>query len=312
VNEGDLVTLDGSGSNDPDGTVETYSWTQTGGTSVTLSNSTAQKLTFSAAFVGAGGDTLIFQLIVTDNDGAVSDPDTVAIIVSDVNLAPVADAGADQTVDEDDLVTLDGSGSYDLDGTVESYSWTQTGGTSVTLSDPTAQKPTFSAPSIGPNGETLTFQLTVTDNQALASAPDTVNVEVTWISPPFDATSDWNVLTSNSWVTGGCSAVKDDTIELTITQTGDDITIVDDEGETYVGKVDGATYTFSGTFVDGSFTYIVNGTFTLNSNSSATGTVTYSGNDGVTFCNGGFDINLTRQSQDPVSDDGGGGAVAGE
>ncbi|MCK5251481.1 MAG: hypothetical protein KAQ96_00975, partial [Thermoplasmata archaeon] len=36
---------------------------------------------------------------------------------------PVADAGADQTVGEGDEVTLDGSGSYDLNDEKLTYSW---------------------------------------------------------------------------------------------------------------------------------------------------------------------------------------------
>ncbi len=39
-----------------------------------------------------------------------------------VNLAPTADAGPDQEV-TNNQVALDGSGSYDLDGTIESYDW---------------------------------------------------------------------------------------------------------------------------------------------------------------------------------------------
>jgi hypothetical protein len=45
------------------------------------------------------------------------------------NQAPTANAGTDQTVNEGDNVKLDGSGSSDPDGTIASYSWTQTAGT---------------------------------------------------------------------------------------------------------------------------------------------------------------------------------------
>ena len=46
-------------------------------------------------------------------------------------IPPVADAGEDQTVEPDTTVTLDASGSTDADGDIQSYSWTQTGGTVV-------------------------------------------------------------------------------------------------------------------------------------------------------------------------------------
>ena len=46
------------------------------------------------------------------------------------NARPVANAGPDQSVDEQVTVTLDGTASSDADGGI-SYSWAQTAGTSV-------------------------------------------------------------------------------------------------------------------------------------------------------------------------------------
>ena len=57
---------------------------------------------------------------------------------------PTANAGPDQTVDEGDLVTLDGSGSTDPESETLTYSWTAPAG--VTLSDPNTANPTFTAP----------------------------------------------------------------------------------------------------------------------------------------------------------------------
>ncbi len=62
------------------------------------------------------------------------------------NERPVADAGPDQTVAEGVLVTLDGSGSTDPEGTDLSYSWVQTSGETVTLSGSTVAQPTFTSP----------------------------------------------------------------------------------------------------------------------------------------------------------------------
>ena len=60
-------------------------------------------------------------LTVTDGGGK-SDSDTVTVTVT-ANAAPVADAGADQVVVSGAVVTLDGSGSSDSDGTIEYYEW---------------------------------------------------------------------------------------------------------------------------------------------------------------------------------------------
>ena len=89
------------------------------------------------------------------------------------NQLPVADAGMDQSVDAGTVVTLSGTAN-DSDGTIASYAWTQTGGTVVALSGDDSDTATFTAPNVS---ETLTFRLTVTDNQG-ATASDEVSVTV--------------------------------------------------------------------------------------------------------------------------------------
>ena len=175
VNEGAMVSLDGSTSADPDGTIVSYLWGQTAGNPVTLSDSSAASPTFTAPFVTA--QTLLsFTLTVTDNDGKTAS-DSVDITVNNINQVPSADAGADQSVNEGDNVSLDGSGSSDSDGTIQSYSWLQTAGTSVTLDDSSSTTPSFIAPSVGAAGETLTFELIVTDNDGDTDT-DTVDINV--------------------------------------------------------------------------------------------------------------------------------------
>lgn len=72
-----LVTLNGSGSTDPDGNAITYVWTQTSGGAVTLSSTTASNPTFTPTSTG----TYVFSLVV--RDGALSSAaDTVTIIVA--------------------------------------------------------------------------------------------------------------------------------------------------------------------------------------------------------------------------------------
>lgn len=72
------VTLTGSGT-DTDGTIASYAWTQTSGTTVTLAGSGNTRTFTSPASIS--GDTLVFSLIVTDDDGATSTADTVSVIV---------------------------------------------------------------------------------------------------------------------------------------------------------------------------------------------------------------------------------------
>jgi hypothetical protein len=154
----------------------TYDWQQVAGSlSVTLDFIDPAHPTFTAPNVPRGGATLTFQLVV--NDGTQdSEPDTVDITIKDVNHPPVADAGPDQTIQEGSPVALDGSASYDLDNDDLTFSWAQTGGPTVALAATDTAQPSFTAPTVGSAGETLTFQLTVGDG--LASATDEINVMV--------------------------------------------------------------------------------------------------------------------------------------
>jgi hypothetical protein len=164
VNEGDTVVLDGSKSKLPGG-IDTYQWQQTGGTpTVTLIDADTAKPSFTAPDVGAGGTTLTFQLTVSNSSGK-SDTDATTVTVRFVNHPPIANAGNDQTVDEETIVTLDGSSSYDPDsGDSITYQWEQTGGSpNVQLTGANEVQASFYAPNIL-DDTILTFQLTVTDS----------------------------------------------------------------------------------------------------------------------------------------------------
>ena len=118
--EGDSpVTLDGPNSSDADGTIATYAWVQTAGTAVTLTNADTATATFTAPDVAVAGETLTFELTVTDNDGLTA-TDTVSITVIDM-IRSGCGCRSDQNVREGDTVTLDGSDSSDADGTIASY-----------------------------------------------------------------------------------------------------------------------------------------------------------------------------------------------
>jgi hypothetical protein len=91
------------------------------------------------------------------------------------NKAPTANAGEDKTVDEGNGITLSGSGA-DSDGSISSYSWTQTSGDPVTINNADNSSASFDVTTT--TQVTLTFQLTVTDNDG-ATGSDTVNFTVT-------------------------------------------------------------------------------------------------------------------------------------
>ena len=195
VPEQTVVTLDGSGSYDPDVDPLTYAWVQTAGPYVgVLDNTDPAHPKFTAPDVGPAGVTLTFQLIVTDSAPAgsggdlSSQPSTVGINVKYLNRPPTADAGAAQAANEGAVIALNGSGS-DPDGNAFTFAWTQTGGPAVALSDVTAAQPSFTAPPVDRFGATLTFALQTKDEFNALSDVATTSVVINNINhaPTADA-----------------------------------------------------------------------------------------------------------------------------
>jgi hypothetical protein len=104
---------------------------------------------------------------------------------------PLANAAPDQTRAEGVVVTLNGSNSSDPDNDIASYLWEQTTGSYVSLSNPSAVRPTFTTPNVGANGDALTFRLTVTDSGGLEST-DTCISNVTWVNNPPTANAGYD------------------------------------------------------------------------------------------------------------------------
>ncbi len=113
VSQGEGVTLDGSGSNDPDGSISAFMWVQTEGTPVNLIQSNTAMPYFDAPEGSTTPQKLTFRLQVTDNSGLIAADD----ISVTVNSTLIADPGDDQTVSAWDSVILDGSDSLDQNAT---------------------------------------------------------------------------------------------------------------------------------------------------------------------------------------------------
>jgi len=201
---GDTVTLDGSGSADADGDPMTYQWSLTSmpaGSATTLSDPAAMMPTF---LIDAPG-SYVAELIVNDGS-ADSAPDTVQIDTQ--NSAPVADAGPDQNVFTTETVTLDGSGSVDVDGDPLTYRWSLTSlppGSATTLSDPAAVMPTFLVDAPG----SYVAELIVNDGSA-DSAPDTVQIDTQNSAPVANAGPDQTVFTTETVTLDGSASTDVD------------------------------------------------------------------------------------------------------
>jgi len=172
------VTLDGTGSSDPDGDSLTYSWKQNAGPAVAPTGANTANPTFTPTALGP------YSFVLTVDDGMGAN-DTDAVIVDVVNRAPTADAGPDQNVPKGTLVTLDGGLSRDPDNDVLTYAWTPTSGAGWTLANPTAAMPSFTPPAPG----TYAFLMTVDDGFG-GMAMDEVVVTATNAAPTADAGPD--------------------------------------------------------------------------------------------------------------------------
>lgn len=174
VEAGDIVYLDGTNSNGGTYSLDSYSWEIVEGEITAIFS---QSQTATPTFIAKAGQTVVVELTVTDIYG-YTDTDTVTITTPAVNNVPTARAGNDVIVDEGEFVTLDGENSFDIDGDELTYSWMQISGREVLLSGADTAVATFVAPGVGPEGESLVFELSVNDGEL--TAVDTVVVNVTF------------------------------------------------------------------------------------------------------------------------------------
>jgi PKD domain/Beta-propeller repeat len=169
---GTVVHLNGSQSYDPDGQPITYQWSilsKPVGSKAQLTGSSTSKPSFTA---DVHGDYTI-QLIVRDSLGAMSKPATVQ--VSFHNVAPVANAGLNQSAIIGETVTLNGSGSTDANGDALTYKWSLVSAprrSHAVISNSTSEVSSFVPELPG----TYVVQLIVNDGFA-NSAPVTVEIE---------------------------------------------------------------------------------------------------------------------------------------
>lgn len=183
VNERNEVLLDGTASSDNDGNSVTYLWNSD---FLTLDDITSATPAFIAPEVQA--DTTVWLTLVVNDGKLDSEPDSVWIIIKQVNRMPVADAGDNFTVNEGEQITLDGSGSYDPDGNALSYIWSAE---SLIIAELNQVLTNIVAPEVEEN-TTFPVVLVVTDGE-MNSLPDTIYITIRqvnktpfWLEVPAD------------------------------------------------------------------------------------------------------------------------------
>jgi hypothetical protein len=181
VNQGEIVSLNGTGTYDPDSNQLQYAWSQDSGIPVSINDDDQPVAHFTAPTVSQNS-ILVFNLLVEDANGAIG-KNTTSVTVQ-ATSKPHANAGADQTVDEGEWVTLDGEDSYDPNGDELDYSWTQTSGQGVDLQDADEVQTQFRAPSVN-DDTSLKFELRVEDQNGRADE-DSATVNVNGINSNSD------------------------------------------------------------------------------------------------------------------------------
>ncbi|MDG6224995.1 MAG: PKD domain-containing protein [Candidatus Thermoplasmatota archaeon] len=159
VDEGTVVTFDGSGSYDNVG-IANYTWTFIDGDPIVLYG-----IDPSYRFDTPG--VYIVTLNVSDAAGLWA-IDSLTVTIRDIT-PPVADAGEDQAIEEEDTVQFDGSGSNDNVGIVN-YTWSFYDGSSSVMLYGISPSHTFSISGI------YVVTLTVKD-EAGNEGSDTMKVE---------------------------------------------------------------------------------------------------------------------------------------
>lgn len=182
---GTVVTLDGSGSSDPDENYPLgYEWSLISvpiGSTAPLSDPIIVNPTFTPDLPG----DYVVALNVTDSLGTVSEPATVTI--STTNTAPIAEAGDDQAIIlHGTIIQLDdNSQSYDPDGDDITYQWAfvlKPDGSTASLTGADTATPAFVADVHG----VYEVELIVNDPWA-QSLPDSVTVSFDNVAPVADA-----------------------------------------------------------------------------------------------------------------------------
>ncbi|MCJ8274724.1 MAG: hypothetical protein MJK04_35655 [Psychrosphaera sp.] len=239
----DTVTLSITASDDK--SVASYSWSQTAGIPVTLADATMASAHFDTPLVNynSGDQQLEFQVIVTDSENA-STSAQLAVTIKPNNYVPTANILALADVHSGNTVELKVDAD-DADGTIVSYHWQQLSGASVTISNADTANASFIAPQTE-LGETLSFEVTVTDNkQTSATASVNVNVSASLQTPPQLVTLPKVITKSGAFTLIEWEVSSEDPlITVAVEQTGqqNDLTIVvTDQNKAYFTAPEAAT-----------------------------------------------------------------------
>jgi PKD repeat protein len=221
------VSFDGGSSTDPDGSILFYRWNFGDGT-VLYGRSVQHSYGRAGAYM--------VTLTATDNDGA--DASTTAMVTIQ-NRAPKAVVPANFSVPTFVERLFDGSGSFDQDGLIQTYTWDFGDGQSAT-----GRLAKHAFATIGP----FTVTLTVRDDLG-ASGAATMLVTVTNNGPTVSVTGESSIYTADTAVFTATAQDRDGSLASWAWNFGDGGTATTPNGATHPYPTRG-TYTVTVTVRD--------------------------------------------------------------
>lgn len=305
ITGGSNVTLNGSAS-DVDGDTLSFSWTQTAGATLTLSNPNIATPTFTAPATTNQAQVFTFELEVSDGI-APSVTDSVTLTIpAGPNTPPVANAGPDFNAVGDVSNNLDGSGSSDSDGDTLSFDWQQISGSPVFINNSTSAIASFQAPPKTNSNQVFEFQLAVQDPFGGITNDTVVATILANVGPTANAGPDATITPGGAYSLDGTgsSDPEGDSLSYTWTQTsGPTVTLANASSATPsftapASATTPQTLTFDLVVSDGLVTSAVD-SVTLTVPTNAAPTVNAGADINTT---GGASVSLSGTASDPEND----------
>jgi len=202
INAGQSVSFSGTGS-DPDGTIASYSWTFPGGNPASSSAAAPGNVTYSTA------GTYTASFTVTDNNGAVSQPATRTITVTDFSLSATPSS---RTV---------------MAGAGTTYTATVTPGTgfSGTVTFSVSGLPSGATASFNPASVNTSGSTTLSVSTSASTPVGTYTLTITGTSGPLSHTANVTLVVNGDFTisatpAGATTISKGGTVTYTVTITG--------------------------------------------------------------------------------------------
>lgn len=222
INEGEQGQLNGASSSDPNGLDLSWSWKIIPDDFVPDSPESALT-SFTAPFVDS--DTEYKAILTVTNSEALSAKDTVSIMVKNIIVTPVADAGPNLIMDENVTGRLDGTNSYDPQGAPLVYSWKDIDGFGLNELD--VARPSFTSPEVNVDSD---FRIGLNVSNGSRSSADTMVITVKQVNkkPVADAGNDKVAVSGEKVYLNGENSWDPDGDEITFFWIApDEITLLD-------------------------------------------------------------------------------------